>query len=88
MSAKEEFEILLDKLEIEREKLNLKMHLATMEAKDEFAEAEKKWEKVKARAVEIADDTKDVSEEIIAKAKIVGVELKRAYDRIDKRLSK
>ena len=88
MSVKEEFEVLIDKLEIEREKLNLKMHLASMEAKEEFEEAEKQWLRVKAKAVDIADDTKEATEEFIDKAKIVGEELKRAYKRIDKRLSK
>lgn len=88
MTVKEEFEVLLEKLELEREKLNLKLHLASMEAKEEFEEAEKQWVQVNAKAVEIADDTKEASEEFIAKAKIVGEELKRAYKRINKRLSK
>ncbi len=88
MSVKDEFEILLAKLKIEREELNLKMHLASMEVKEEFAEAEKKWVHVKDKATEIADDSREVSEELIDKAKVIGEELKRAYRRIDKRLSK
>jgi hypothetical protein len=88
MPVKEEFEILLERLKIERDKLNLKMHLASMEVKEEFGEAEKKWVHVKQKAAEFADDTKDVSEELVDKAKIVGEELKEAYSRINKRLSK
>ena len=88
MSVKEEFDVLLAKLKIEREKLNLKMHLASMEVKEEFGEAEKKWVHVKQKAAEFADDTKEASEEIIDKAKIVGEELKEAYSRINDRLSK
>lgn len=88
MSVKDEFEVLLAKLKIERDELKLKMQLASMEAKEEFAEAEKLWGRVKAKAADITDDTKDVSDELVDKAKIVGEELKRAYKRINSRLSK
>ena len=88
MSVREEFEILLDKLKIERDKLNLQMHLASMEVKEEFAEAEKQWEHVRAKAAEFADDTKEASEELVTKAKVIGEELKEAYQRINTRLSK
>lgn len=87
MAIKEDFENLLDKLQIERDEINLKMHLASMEAKQEFEEAEKQWHRLKIKAAEIADDTVDTSEDFIAKAKIVGEELKDAYNRIGKRLA-
>lgn len=87
MSIKEEFENLLDKLQIERDELNLKLHLASMEAKQEFEEAEKQWHHLKIKAAEIADESVETSEEFIAKAKIVGEELKHAYKRIGKRLA-
>jgi len=87
MSLKSEFENLLSKLNVEREELQLKLHLAGMEAKDEFEEAEKQWDQVKHKASEIADDSIETSEEFIAKAKIVGEELKDTYQRIARRLS-
>jgi hypothetical protein len=87
MGMREEFDRLVEKLKMERDELSLKMHLASMEAKDEFEEAEKKWGQVKAKASEIADDAAETSEEYIAKAKIVGEELKETYHRITKRLS-
>ncbi|MFT7052698.1 MAG: hypothetical protein ACJAU1_000248 [Psychromonas sp.] len=85
---KEDFDKLVDKLKAERDELKLKMHLGSMEAKAEFAEAEKKWRKVKIKASEISDDAVDTSEEYINKAKVVGEELKEAYSRISKRLKK
>jgi len=88
MPIKEEFENLLEKLKVERDEVNLKLHLASMEVKEEFEEADKKLGHLKAKAAEIADDTKEASEEFIAKAKIVGEELKDTYHRINKRLSK
>jgi len=88
MEIREEFDKLVEKLKIERDQLNLKVHLASMEAREEFAEAEKKWTKVKEKATEIADEAVDTSEEYVAKAKIVGEELKETYKRIATRLSK
>jgi hypothetical protein len=86
MTMKIEFDSLLEKLKSERDQIMLKLHLASMEAKEEFEEAEKHWDTLKNKAAEIADDSKETSEELIAKAKIVGEELKEAYDRISKRL--
>ncbi|CAD6872568.1 hypothetical protein [Methylomonas fluvii] len=87
MSLKNEFESLLVSLDSVREELQLKLHLASMDAKDEFAEAEKQWLQIKSKAAEIADESIETSEEYIAKAKIVGEELKDAYQRVAKRLS-
>lgn len=87
MSIKEDFEKLLEKLQVERDEINLKLHLASMEARQEFEEAEKEWHSLKIKAAEIADESIETSEEFIDKAKIVGEELKRAYNRIGKRLA-
>ena len=43
---------------------------------------------VKAKASEIGDEAAETSEEYIAKAKIIGEELKETYNRIAKRLAK
>ncbi len=87
MSLRNEFESLLDNLDSAREEIQLKIRLASMDAKDEFEDAEKQWQQIKNKAAEIADDSKETSEEFIAKAKIVGEELRDAYQRIAKRLS-
>jgi putative cell wall-binding protein len=87
MSTKIDFDNLLDKLKSERDEIMLKLHLASMEAKEEFEAAEKNWDSIKIKASEIADDSKETSEEFIAKAKIIGEELKETYKRISKRLS-
>lgn len=87
MSIQNEFENLIEKLKSERDEIELKIHLASMEAKDEFEVAEHQWNQIKIKAAEVADDTIETSEEYIAKAKIVGEELKETYSRIVKRLS-
>jgi len=88
MDIKEEFNKIIEKLKTERDEINLKIHLASMDAKNEYEEAEKKWVQVKAKAATIAGDAEEASEEFIAKAKVVGEELKETYNRISKRLSK
>jgi putative cell wall-binding protein len=88
MELKEEFNKLIEKLKMERDGVGLKIHLASMDAKKEYEEAEKKWVGVKAKAAQIADDAAETSEEFIVKAKVVGEELKETYKRISNRLSK
>lgn len=87
MTIKEEFNNLLEKLKTERDEIQLKVHLASMEAKAEFDTTEQQWQLVKNKAAEIADDSVETSEEFIAKAKIVGEELKETYHRLAKRLA-
>ena len=87
MAMREEFGKLVERLKTERDEINLKIHLASMDAREEFAEAEKKWGQIKVKAAEIADEAVETSEEYIAKARIVGEELKETYHRIAKRLS-
>lgn len=88
MGMKEEFNKLIDKLRMERDEINLKIHLASMDAKKEFEQAEKQWSQLKVKASEIADDAVETSEEFVTKSKVVGEELKETYRRISKRLSK
>ena len=88
MKMQEEFNKLVEKLKMERDEIKLKMHLASMDTKQEFEEAEKEWAHVKAKASVIADDAVEISEELIAKSKVVGEELKETYRRISDRLSK
>jgi hypothetical protein len=83
---KQEFDALLEKLKTERDEMQLKMHLASMEAKEEFSAAEEKWQYVKQKANEIADDSVETTDDFIAAAKVVGEELKEAYQRIAKRI--
>ncbi|WP_428355248.1 hypothetical protein [Methyloprofundus sp.] len=83
---KQEFEELMAKLATERDELNLKLHLASMQAKEEFSSAEEIWEQVKQKAGDIADDSVETTDEFISSAKVVGEELIEAYQRIAGRL--
>lgn len=88
MEIREEFDKLIDKLKTERDELKLKMHLGSMEVREEFEQAEKTWDQLKSKASVIADDAVETTDEYIGKAKMVGEELKETYRRITRRLSK
>ncbi len=87
MDFKQEFSSLVETLKTERDELKLKLHLATMDVKEEFDGMDEKWDEVMAKAAELADDSKEISEEVLAKAKIVAEEVKESYQRITTRLS-
>ena len=87
MELKKEFDALIQTLKTDRDEINLKLHLASMDVKNEFESIDQKWDLVAQKAAEFADDTLEVSEEVIEKAKLVGEELKEAYQRIRARLS-
>lgn len=87
MEFKKEYSDLVETLKAERDEIQLKLHLASMEAKDEFQTLDEKWELVAQKAAELADDAVDVSEEAIAKAKVIGDELKETYQRLRAKLS-
>ena len=88
MAIKIEFDKLVTQLKPERDEIALKIHLASMDAKEDFESAEKIWDKFKVKVNELADESKETSEELITKAKIVGEELKETYNRINERISK
>ena len=88
MVIKIEFDKLVTQLKSERDEIALKIHLASMDAKEDFESAEKIWDKFKVKVNELADESKETSEELITKAKIVGEELKETYNRINERISK
>ncbi len=86
--VQDELGVLYGKLKTERDEVIVKLHLASMDAREEFIEADKKWDMLKEKVSDIADDSKDTSQEFITKTKIIAEELKDTYKRIVQRLSK
>lgn len=60
-----------------RGELELKMHLASMEAKQEWSELERKWERFSSRA-QLEDSAEGVSDAL----ELLGEEIKRGYKRL------
>ena len=88
MDLKKEFDELTDTLKQQRDEIEVQIHLASMEAKDEWQKAEKNWGQFIDGLGVITDDAKETSTELIQTTKIIGDELKNTYARISERLDK
>ena len=88
MDLKKEFDELTDVLKQQRDEIEVQIHLASMEAKDEWQKAEKNWGQFIDGLGVITDDAKETSTELIQTTKIIGDELKNTYARISERLDK
>ena len=88
MDLKKEFDELTETLKQQRDEIEVQIHLAGMDAKEEWQKAEEKREQFIEKLGVINDDTKEISAEIIHATKVIGDELVEIYQRISERLSK
>lgn len=88
MTIKKEFDELTNALKQQRDEIEVQIHLASMDAKDEWKKTEKSWGQFIDALGVITDDTKETSAELIHTTKIIGDELQEAYKRISARLGK
>ena len=79
-------EKLFKELDAEREELQLKLHLLSLDAKDEWQELEQKYEKFRIKASEVAEVTEESAGEVGEALKLVGEELHKGYKRIRSRM--
>ena len=78
----EKSEELFKDLKTERGNIKVQLHLLSMDAKEEWDELEKKYEKFKIKASTVADVTVDSAGEVAEAIKLVGEELSEGYKRI------
>lgn len=87
MSEKKEIiEELVDSLRQERDELRVKLHLAKLDASDEWKELEKKWARLESKAKVLGDVAAAESEDIISAAKLLGEEVREGFKNIARRL--
>lgn len=65
-----------------RDELEVQMHLASADARDEFAELEKKWEQLRSRAAVLGDAAEEAAGGVGDALGIVADELKKGYQKI------
>jgi len=87
MEFNSDFTALVENLKTERDEILVKLHLASMEVKDEFEALEPKWDAIMQNCAELSDNALQSSDEVLAKAKLIGEEIKQAYQRIHSILS-
>ncbi len=65
-----------------RDELEVQLHLASADARDEFAELEKKWVQLRARAEVVGDAAGEAAGNVGEAVSSVADELKKGYQRI------
>ncbi len=86
MNLKEELEKFRDSLEQQRDELLVQAGLAKLEARDEWEKTERKLEEFRTRMEDVADETREASEDVWVSIKVLGEEIKMAYERIRSKL--
>jgi SMC interacting uncharacterized protein involved in chromosome segregation len=80
--ARDWIDELVDELTEERDKLRVRVHLAKMEASDEWEELEEKIEKLESKARAVRKATADSAEDVGAAVKLLGQEIKDGFKKI------
>ncbi len=87
MMDKHEFEQFWQDIKTQRDELHVRMHLAAAEIKTEWQFIEdKKWPEVEHKLRKLAEDYEENAEEFGETVRIVGEEIRGAYNRIKTRL--
>ena len=77
---------MVNELKHERDELKVKLHLARMDAGDEWHKLETRLAKLDAKARELGNATAEASHEIGAAAKLLGEEIRKGLKTIGKHL--
>jgi hypothetical protein len=75
-------EKLFKELDTERGKLELQLHLLSMDAKQEWSELEKRFEEFKTKASAVAEVTEESAGDVGEALKLVAEELREGYKKI------
>lgn len=84
--TKNELDRILQDLQRQRDELNLKMHLAKAEAKDEWQELERKWQEIKPKLDAAGGEAVKAGENVLTGLQLTLEEMRKGYERIRDRL--
>ena len=84
--AKKELDRILQELQRQRDELNLRIHLAKADAKDEWQELEKKWQEMKPKLDAAGGEAVKTSENVLTGLQLALEEMRKGYERIRDRL--
>lgn len=83
---KNTYKSVISSLREERDELNLKMHLASMEVRDEWKDIEKKWQHLQTKERQLSKAAGESAHELGDAFSILGDELKETYRRLKRAL--
>jgi len=81
-----DIEDIIESLKQQKDEIKLQIYLAKAEARDEWPELEKKFNELISKADALRKEASDASGDVIKAAKVVADEIKRGFDRIQKRM--
>ena len=88
MSEKQSaLEEIISKLKQERDQLKLQMHLASMEAKEDYDRISRKVDEVSAQYDPLKDAVEETADNVFSALGLVADELKVGYQRVRKAIS-
>lgn len=80
--VKKRIDEMVSELKQERDELRVKVHLAKLEAGDEWKKLEVKLAKLEAKSRELASATAEMSKDIGAAAKLLGEEIRDGFKKL------
>ena len=83
-NVKQKYQEMLDALKTQRDELNVKMHLASMELQDEWRMLEDKWQHFQSKTHQVEKEIGSSSHDIGDAFSLLGEELQQSYRRIRK----
>jgi thioesterase domain-containing protein len=83
---REELQRLIEQLQVERDQINVKLHLAKAELRDEWAKVERQWDGFRQKSERVFQQFDHVEVEVKTTLKQLGEELKESYRRIRRQL--
>ena len=76
----------IDDLKQQRDEINVKLHLAKADVRDEWDTLEPKWEAVKGKMATVSEVASQTAESVTVAAGLLADEIKQGYERIKKSL--
>ncbi len=81
---KKRIDEMVNDLKQQRDELQVKLHLAKLEAGEEWERVEAQLAKLEAKAKELGSATADASQDVAAAAKLLGEEIRDGFKKIAK----
>lgn len=78
----DELKNVVEDLKRQRDELNVKLHLAKAEIRDEWAKLETKWEEVRGKMATLSQEAEKTAESVTTAAGLLADEIKKGYERI------
>lgn len=82
----EKLQEIMQRLEVERDELKLKLGLAKLEAREEWQELEKKMDTLRGRMKLVGGEARDASGEVATAARTLAGEIREGFARVRKLL--